>query len=134
MMTAHVLYPALDRHLPATLSPEVITGLLRGKMSYSGVVITDDLDMGAVAHRYSSDTCAFNAFAAGVDLLLICNNPDKAFSARERMLHALKEEEIREARVKQSLVRIRDLKDKYAASMKPCDKKAVREYFARDAV
>jgi beta-N-acetylhexosaminidase len=134
MMTAHVLYPALDKHLPATLSPEVITGLLRGKMSYNGVVITDDLDMGAVAHHYSSDTCAFNAFAAGVDLLLICNNPDKAFSARERILHALKEGEIPEARVKQSLERIRDLKGKYAASMKPCDKKAVREYFARDAV
>jgi len=134
MMTAHVLYPALDRHLPATLSPEVITGLLRGKMSYNGVVITDDLDMGAVAHHYSSDTCAFNAFAAGVDLLLICNNPDKAFSARERILHALKEGEILEARLKQSLERIRDLKANYAASMKPCDKKAVREYFARDAV
>jgi beta-N-acetylhexosaminidase len=131
MMTAHVLYPALDRHLPATLSHEVITGLLRGKMSYNGVVITDDLDMGAVAHHYSSDTCALSAFAAGVDLLLICNNPDKAFSARERILRALKEGEIPKARVKQSLERIRDLKAKYAASMKPCDKRAVQKYFTQ---
>jgi beta-N-acetylhexosaminidase len=134
MMTAHVLYPALDRHLPATLSPEVITGLLREKMSYRGVVITDDLDMGAVAHHYSSDECALKAFAAGVDLLLICNNPDKAFSARDRIVRALKDGEIPETRVKESLERIRDLKSRYAASMTPCDTRAVRDYFSRDVV
>ncbi|MGO9570898.1 MAG: beta-N-acetylhexosaminidase [Desulfomonilaceae bacterium] len=134
MMTAHVVYQALDPHRPATLSPQVITGLLRGEMSYNGVVITDDLDMGAVAHHYSSDTCALNAFAAGVDLLLICNNPDKAFSARDRILRALKDGEISETRVNQSLERIRNLKARYAASMTPCDKKAVREYFVKDAV
>lgn len=134
MMTAHVLYPALDSHLPATLSPELITGLLRGKMSYNGVVITDDLDMGAVAHHYSADACALKAFAAGVDLLLICNNPDKAFAARDRILRSLKDGEIPKERVKQSLERIRGLKSGYVASMKPCDKKAVRDYFARDVV
>lgn len=134
MMTAHVLYPVLDKRLPATLSHAVITGLLREKMSYSGVVITDDLDMGAVAHHYSSDECALKAFAAGVDLLLICNNPDKTFSARETILRALKDGEISEAQVKQSLERIRGLKSKYAASMKPCDTTAVRDYFIRDVV
>jgi beta-N-acetylhexosaminidase len=134
MMTAHVLYPALDQRLPATLSPKVITGLLRGKMSYNGVVITDDLDMGAVARHYPSDVCALNAFAAGVDLLLICNNPDKAFSARDRIIRALQDEEISEERVKQSLERIRSLKSRYAASMKPCDTKTVRDYFTRDVV
>jgi beta-N-acetylhexosaminidase len=134
MMTAHVLYPALDEKLPATLSRDIMTGLLRGKMSYNGVVITDDLDMGAVAHHYSADECALKAYAAGVDLLLICNNPDKAFSARERILRALKEGEISEARVRQSLQRIRDLKSRYAASMRPCDTTAVRDYFAQDVV
>lgn len=134
MMTAHVLYPALDEHLPATLSPRVITGLLRREMSYNGVVITDDLDMGAVAGHYSAAECAFNAFSAGVDLLMICNNPDKAFSARDRLLRATKEGEISEEQVTQSLGRIADLRSRYSASMKPCDKKAVRDYFSQSVV
>jgi beta-N-acetylhexosaminidase len=134
IMTAHVVYPALDKQLPATMSRTVISGVLRNEMSYNGIVITDDLDMGAVAHHYSPEACALSAFAAGVDLLLICNNPDKAFSARERILRAVKEGEISGERVNQSLKRIRELKTRFAESMKPCDAKAVRYYFSQNVV
>ncbi len=103
-------------------------------MSYNGVVITDDLDMGAVAGRYSAAESALSAFSAGVDLLLICNDPEKVFSARERLLRALKDEEISDKRVTQSLGRIEDLRSRYSASMKPCDKKAVRDYFGQSVV
>jgi beta-N-acetylhexosaminidase len=129
LMTAHVLYPALDPVLPATLSPLVIDGLLRQEMSYDGVVITDDLDMGAVAKHYPPDDCALKAFSAGADLLLICNNPEKAFSARDRIFDAIRNGEVSENRLKQSLQRIADLKARYAASLRPCDPKNAAEYF-----
>jgi len=52
IMTAHVLYPALDPDLPATLSPTILTGLLRQKLGYRGMVITDDLEMGAIVSHF----------------------------------------------------------------------------------
>jgi beta-N-acetylhexosaminidase len=129
LMTAHVLYPALDPVLPATLSPTVIDEMLRREMSYDGVVITDDLDMGAVAKHYPPEDCALKAFSAGADILLICNNPEKAFAARDRIFQALRTGEVPEHRLRQSLRRIAELKAKYARSLRPCDPKRVAEYF-----
>lgn len=129
LMTAHVLYPSLDPHLPATLSPAIIKGLLRESMSYEGIVITDDLDMGAVADRYSTEDCSLKAFSAGVDLLLVCKHPERALSARDRILRAIQDGEISPQRVEESLERIRRLKGKYARAMNPCFPEAVREYF-----
>ncbi len=129
LMTAHVLYPALDPVLPATLSPLIIDGLLRERMSYNGVVITDDLDMGAVAKHHPSDECALKAFSAGADILLICNHPEKAFSARDRIFKAIQAGEVPEDRLRQSLQRIADLKGRYAASLRPCDPGKAGDYF-----
>ncbi len=129
LMTAHVLYPSLDPHRPATLSPELIDRLLRRDMGFDGVVITDDLDMGAVARTHSAAESAFLAVAAGVDIPLICNNPDKAFSARERILQAVQSGELSADRIQQSLDRIARLKARYATSMKPCDLQEARDYF-----
>jgi beta-N-acetylhexosaminidase len=129
LMTAHVLYPSLDPVLPATLSPVLIDQLLRKEMSYQGIVITDDLDMGAVAKHYPPEDCALKAFSAGADILLICNNPEKAFAARERIFDAIKTGEAPEDRLRQSLRRIADLKAQYAASLRPCDPKKAAEFF-----
>ena len=129
IMTAHVLYPFLDASLPATLSPVLIDGLLRQTLGFDGVVITDDLDMGAVARTHSSAESAFLAVAAGVDIPLICSSPDKAFSARQRIVDAVVSGELPETRIRQSLNRIRRLKARYATSMQPADIRHVREYF-----
>jgi beta-N-acetylhexosaminidase len=129
LMTAHVLYSALDPTLPATLSPQVIDGLLRTRMSYDGVVITDDLDMGAISNHYTPEESALKAFSAGVDLLLICNAPEKAFSARKRLFTAIQDKEISVARVKRSFERIARLKAQYVESTQPCDPRKVAEYF-----
>jgi beta-N-acetylhexosaminidase len=129
LMTAHVLYTALDPDLPATLSPLAIDELLRKEMSYDGVVITDDLDMGAVAKYYSPQDCALKAFSAGADILLICNNPEKAFAARDRIFEAIKTGEVPEDRLRQSLRRIASLKARYAGSLQPCDPKKAKEFF-----
>ena len=53
-MTAHVLYPALDPELPATLSEPIVTGLLRHQLGYDGVVFSDDMEMKAIADNYPS--------------------------------------------------------------------------------
>jgi len=131
-MTAHVLYPAIDPNLPATLSPRIVQGTLRSDMGYSGIVITDDLDMGAVSRSYSIEECALRAVTAGDDILLICNHPEKAIAARSRILQAIRDGELSEERVRESLARIGDLKRSYRSSMKPCAKEAVHDYF--DAV
>ena len=70
MMTAHIVYPALDTELPATLSPKIIDGLLRQQFGYQGVVITDSMDMHAIAHRYGVGAAAVAALVAGADMVM----------------------------------------------------------------
>lgn len=130
VMTAHVLFPAWDSTRPATLSPTIVEGLLRKRLGHRGLVVTDDLDMGAVAATYTPEESSFRAFAAGADILLICNSPAKALSARTALYEAFKSGEIPKTRFDESLTRIQLLKDRYASSMLPCDETAVREYFA----
>lgn len=120
VMTAHVLYPSIDPTMPATLSPRLVNGLLRTELGYSGVVITDDLDMGAVAGRFDPGECSVHAVAAGVDILLICNAPEKAFAARSRLMEALASGDLSERRIQEALSRIRALKETYRGSMQPC--------------
>ncbi|MBI4962968.1 MAG: beta-N-acetylhexosaminidase [Desulfomonile tiedjei] len=129
IMTAHVLYPYLDPLFPATLSDAAVNGLLRESMGYNGVVITDDLDMAAVADKYSHNEAALQALRAGVDILLICNNPEAAFEARSRIFQAVSDGEIIRHRVEASLARIGNLKKLYASSMQPSDQARVKAHF-----
>jgi len=73
IMTAHVRYPALDPDVPATLSEPIVTGLLKGRLGFGGVVVSDDMEMAAVADRYEAGEAAVLAVLAGVDLLLFCH-------------------------------------------------------------
>ncbi len=75
VMTAHVLFPKLDAHRPATLSPEVM-GVLRDTLGFKGLVFTDDLEMGAVAKHYNVRERVLGPLQAGVDALLICKMAD----------------------------------------------------------
>jgi beta-N-acetylhexosaminidase len=70
VMTAHIVYPALDPHNPATMSRAILTDLLRGAMGYEGVIITDGMDMHAIAHRYKAGEAAVNALVAGADMVM----------------------------------------------------------------
>ena len=130
IMTAHVLYPSLDPDAVATLSPPVIDGILREEMQFDGVVITDDLGMGAVTLRHTPEECAIMAVKAGIDLLMICNDPARAVVARSAILQAVADGEITEDRIRRSIERTAALKKRYAGSMGPCDMAAVAEYFA----
>lgn len=74
IMTAHVVFAALDADRPATLSPQVVTGLLRGKLGYQGVIVSDDLDMKAIAAHMGAGVAAVGAIRAGCDALLLCRD------------------------------------------------------------
>jgi beta-N-acetylhexosaminidase len=83
VMTAHVFNRRLDRRYPATLSRATINGLLRRQLGWTGVVVSDDLRMGAIEQHYGLDEAAVLALNAGVDLLLIADDrlPDKTSAA-----------------------------------------------------
>jgi beta-N-acetylhexosaminidase len=70
IMTAHIVYPALDADNPATMSPRILHGLLREEWHYEGVIITDGMDMHAIAGRYGAGQAAVRALAAGADMVM----------------------------------------------------------------
>ena len=84
-MVCHANYPCLDpqdRGLPASLSRHVITDLLRGELGYRGLVMTDDLDMGAVFNHYALEETLHLALEAGADLAMICHRVSELDHAR----------------------------------------------------
>jgi len=75
LMTAHIVYPALDAEFPATLSRRILTGLLRDEWNYRGVVITDGMDMEAIAGVYGAGPAAVRALVAGADMVMALGTP-----------------------------------------------------------
>jgi beta-N-acetylhexosaminidase len=73
VVTAHIFAAQLDPQAPATLSPAVIHSLLRGELGFQGVVISDDLQMGAIRDQYGYEDALLRSLRAGIDLLLIAN-------------------------------------------------------------
>jgi beta-N-acetylhexosaminidase len=110
VMTAHVLYPALDPTFPATLSSTIINGLLRQTLNFPGVVVSDDLEMGAIARHTTIVQAALAALKAGVDLLLICHHPELALVVREACLTALHKGELSPQRLTEAAERLLALK------------------------
>jgi beta-N-acetylhexosaminidase len=119
LMTAHVLYKALDDRLPATLSEAIITHLLRKEMGYDGVVLTDDLEMHAIVDHYGPGDAAVRAFLAGCDMLLICKERDREIAAFEAMEKAVAAGTIETARLDQSVARIQRVKQRYVLPYRP---------------
>ena len=115
VMTAHVFNRRLDRRYPATLSPRTIGGLLRRQLGFGGLVVSDDLRMGAIEQRYGIDRAAVLTVAAGVDVVLVADDrlPDGR-SAAEVALVAVREAvgtgRLTIDRVSEALARVRALK------------------------
>lgn len=112
IMTAHVVNRNLSA-MPATLSPEILNGLLRRDMGYQGVIITDDLMMGAIDKYYSFEERLIAAINAGADILLIAAmkdpDADNARLARKAILDAVQNGKISQQRIDQSYNRIKKL-------------------------
>ncbi len=113
LMTAHVIYRALDRRLPATLSPPVVTELLRQSLGYDGVVFTDDMDMKAISEHYGREDAAQLAIHAGVDVLLYCHELSRAAVVFDFIFQEAQKTPALQARVDQSYRRVVNLKRRH---------------------
>lgn len=110
IMVGHILYPSLDKKYPASLSYKIITGWLRKRLGFKGLIITDDLDMGAVKKHYSSGEAAVTAVEAGADVVMVCKGVRAQRSVRNALLGAVKKGIISEKRLAESVERILQLK------------------------
>jgi beta-N-acetylhexosaminidase len=110
LMTAHVLYRALDPKLPATLSERIITGLLREKLDYDGVVFSDDMEMRAINDNYRQEEAVALCVRAGIDVMLFCHDLSRAIHAFEFLCSEFEKDETVRARVEKSYKRITKLK------------------------
>jgi beta-N-acetylhexosaminidase len=112
IMTAHVLFPALDAKRPATLSPDVMA-ILREELAYDGVVFSDDREMKAVADHHGPKALVAGCLEADVDSLLVCKDP----GLRAEVLREL--ERAPDARLENPLRRMIDLKQRFAGLREP---------------
>jgi beta-N-acetylhexosaminidase len=114
IMTAHVVFAALDADRPATLSRAVVTGLLRERLDYRGVIVSDDLDMKAIAATMGADVAAVAAIRAGCDALLLCRDRDNQLLAEEGLRKAAAGDAELRQRIAESAARVRAMKAAHA--------------------
>ncbi len=111
IMTAHILTEnATENDMPATMNQQLITDILKGELGFEGVVVTDALDMDAITLNYSSGDAAVACVQAGVDILLMPEDPKEAYEA---ILEAVETGEISVETIEQSVLKILELKYKY---------------------
>jgi beta-N-acetylhexosaminidase len=104
IMTAHIAVPALaPADLPATLSPAILTGVLRNEMGFRGIIVTDALEMGGIAKGYSSGEAAVMALEAGADALVMPPDPEAAVKA---IVAAVTSGRLTRARIDESVARL----------------------------
>ncbi len=113
MMTAHIVYPQMDPENPATMSQKILTGILRDEWNYQGVVITDGMDMHAIAGRYGVGNAAVKALAAGADMVMALGNSETQSETLEALSLAIEKGEIKYASLQQKLARIHQLVQTY---------------------
>jgi len=116
VMTAHVVFGALDATRPATLSPQVITGLLRDQLGYRGVIVSDDLDMKAIAATLGADVAAVGAIRAGCDVVLLCCDETNQQLAEEGLIKAAEGDSELRRRLGESAGRVRAMKRAHVAN------------------
>lgn len=116
VMTAHVFNSNLDPDWPATLSSNILNDLLRVEMGYDGVIISDDMQMGAIREHYGLETALERTINAGTDIIIFGNNlvydEDIATRAGDIVLELVRQGRIPESRIMESYKRIMKLKDK----------------------
>ena len=113
LMLSHILYTTMDKIWPASLSPAIAKTLLRDQLNYQGIVMSDDLDMKAVADHFSIDTIVEQTIQADIDWVLICHKgPNRERAVREFMLQEAMDDNAKR-QADQSLKRILALKQKY---------------------
>lgn len=115
IMTAHVLYTALDKANPATLSKKILTDYLRNKLKYDGIVITDALEMQALSGKKSTEEVCRDSLLAGADMLLVADaNPEKLVKIKSFLLEQMQKDKALQEKINASVTRILQTKQKAA--------------------
>jgi beta-N-acetylhexosaminidase len=113
VMLSHIFYSQLDPQWPASLSPQIAKNLLRKQMLFNGLVLTDDLDMGAITKHYDIQTAVHQILAADIDLTLICHKGPSIEIAFEEMAKEITDAPAIKASGMESVERIMKAKRKY---------------------
>lgn len=119
IMSAHVVFAALDARVPATLSRRVMTGLLREELGFAGIIVSDDLDMRAISAHFGIGGAAIDAVRAGCDALLLCRSRAHQRQAYDALTEAAANDSQLRARIAESAGRIRAAKQAHAARERP---------------
>lgn len=133
IMAAHILCTELDEKYPASMSKNIITDLLRDEMGFEGVIITDDLTMGAISESYSFGDAAVLSINAGCDILSICFGEDNVKQAFTAIKEAVKNGDITEERINESVRRILKLKEDYNVTSESVEMPDVDELNSKTA-
>lgn len=128
LMTAHVLYPALDSAYPATLSQAIIGKLLREELGYQGVVFGDDLEMKAISKSYLLEEAATRSVHAGVDVLMLCHQRESSLEAFDFLCQEGEKNGQLEERVEESYQRITKLKERYLKTFKGVGEEEIKDF------
>ncbi|MET9437628.1 glycoside hydrolase family 3 protein [Streptomyces sp. NPDC006551] len=112
VMSAHILLSALDPHRPATLSPRILTGLLRQELGFEGLIVTDGMEMQAIASTYGIERGSVLAIAAGADAICVGGglaDEDTVLRLRDALVDAVRTGELPEERLSDAAARVRAL-------------------------
>lgn len=114
VMSAHILLPALDPDRPATLSPQILTGLLRQELGYQGLIVTDGMEMQAISAVYGIERGSVLAIAAGADAICVGGglaDEETVLRLRDALVTAVRDGELPEERLADAAARVRALAD-----------------------
>jgi beta-N-acetylhexosaminidase len=135
IMTAHILVPALDEEKPATLSPRIVRSILRDELGYDGVIVSDDLEMKAIARTWTVPDAAVQAVAAGCDALLVCSGDfEVQAQTLEALVYAVEDDRISLRALEDTQARLRRAKERFLAQPvgAPTASRALRQVLGCD--
>lgn len=113
IMIAHILLPKLDKNNPSTLSKTIITDILRTKLGFNGLIITDDMTMGAITENYNIGDAAVKSINAGSDIILVCHDINNINIVINSIKFSVFKNIISEKRINESVYRILLVKEKF---------------------
>jgi beta-N-acetylhexosaminidase len=131
VMASHLLVREIDDALPATLSPKLVNGLLRKDLAFTGVVVTDALEMKALSKHWTPGQITALAAKAGCDLLALCSGHDAQVEGLESLIRAYESGDVPFKEAEAAEARVRALKDRFLAGYRDPDPKEARQAAGR---
>jgi beta-N-acetylhexosaminidase len=113
IMTSHILFRAIDDEWPATMSEKILNGILRQRLRFDGVIISDDLEMKAIAHNFGAEQTMIRGALAGINLFMICHNHALQNNAIDLLIRAVERGDVPRALIEQANARLDRLFERY---------------------